>query len=130
MSDPFKKVLSTPQVARWTHEGIECAVHQHPDLGLRNGYVLIPDGNPLEQSADWGEHYCSESLLDVHGGVTYGPNKVDGGHVVGFDTGHAGDYSPAFPFGRRWSIDDVVTETNRMAEQVAQWGRSGEWVAI
>lgn len=128
--DVFKQVLNTPQVARWQHEGIECAIHYVPPLDCRNGYCFIPSGHALEQSEDWGNHFGSEALLDVHGGVTYGPNKVDGGHVVGFDTSHVGDYSPAFPHGRRWSIDDVVAETNRMAEQVAQWGRSGEWVTI
>lgn len=130
MSDPFTPLLGTMQVCRWQHEGIECAVHIMPILGIMNGYCLVPDGHALEQSDEWRGHYASESLLDVHGGVTFGPVKSEGGHVVGFDTGHAGDYSPAFHFGRRWSIDDVVAETNRMAEQVAQWGRGGEWVAI
>lgn len=129
MSDPFKQVLAIPQVARWKHQGIECAVHQHPYFGTRNGYVLIPDGHPLYQ-LDESDAFGLDSRLEVHGGVTFGPERSEGGHVVGFDTNHVGDYSAGFPLGRRWTLDDVVEETNRLAGQVAQWGRGGGWVVI
>lgn len=123
MTDIFKQALNAPQVARWQHQGIECAIHYMPALDCRNGYCFIPDGHPLEQSEDWVGHCSSEALLDVHGGVTFGPRKVDGGHIIGFDTSHLGDYSAiSCPNGRRWSIDDVYAETNRMAAQVAAAG--------
>ena len=121
MTDIFKQKLAAPQVARWQHQGIECAIHYSPAYDSRNGYVLIPDGHPLENHPDFG----NETLLDVHGGVTFGPEKTEGGHIVGFDTIQLGDYSAiSNPRGRRWSIDDVVAETNRMAEQVAKAGVS------
>lgn len=117
MSDVFKSALSTPQRARWQHQGVECAVHFHPGSGTFLGYCLIPKVHSLEQSPDWGEPW---NLLDVHGGVTYGPEPANGGHIVGFDTGHASDYSYLTGTGRRWSLDEVIAETNRMAEQIAQ----------
>lgn len=124
MTDIFKQALATPQVARWQHNGVECAIHYVPALDCRNGYCFIPDGHPLEQSEWWGEPYASEALLEVHGGVTFGPEKTAGGHIIGFDTSHFGDYSAiSNPLGRRWSIDDVYAETNRMAAQIAQAGQ-------
>lgn len=119
MTDIFKQKLASPQVARWQYLGIECAIHYSPVYDSRNGYVLIPDGHPLESHPDFG----NETLLDVHGGVTFGPERTEGGHIVGFDTLHFSDYSTiSNPRGRRWSIDDVVAETNYMAEQIAEAG--------
>lgn len=117
MTDIFKQALATPQVARWQHEGIECAIHYVPTYDIRNGYCFIPDGHSLEQSPDWDEPW---NLLDVYGGVTFGPERVAGGYIVGFDTNHAGDYSYMTGTGRRWSTEDVVAETNRMAAQIAE----------
>ena len=108
MTDVFKQVLTTPQVARWSHKGVECAIHYSPSRAFRNGYCVIPDGHPLEQSDDWNDPYGREDLLDVHGGVTFGPKKVEGGHIVGFDTAHFGDYSAiSNPQGHCWTIADL-----------------------
>ena len=120
MTNVFRQNLSTPQVAYWQHQGVECAVHFHPGSGTLLGYCLIPDGHPLEQSPDWDDSCLSYELLEVHGGVTYGPERVAGGYIVGFDTGHSGDYSYMTGTGRRWSTEDVVAETNRMAAQIAE----------
>lgn len=117
MTDVFKEALGTPQRARWEHQGVECAVHFMQHLWIFTGYCLIPKGHSLEHSPDWGEPW---NLLDVHGGVTYGPEPAEGGHIVGFDTGHAGDYSYLTGTGRRWTLEDVIAETNCMAEQIAQ----------
>lgn len=117
MTNVFRQNLSTPQVEYWQHQGVECAFHFHPGSGTLLGYCLIPDGHPLEQSPDWDEPW---NLLDVYGGVTYGPERVAGGYIVGFDTNHAGDYSYMTGTGRRWSLDEVIAETNRLAEQIAE----------
>ena len=123
MTDIFKQTLATPQVARWQHEGVECAIHYMPKYDVRNGYCFIPDGHPLQQSDVWDDPLAFDTLLDVHGGVTFGPEKTEGGYVVGFDTNHFRDYSAiSNPLGRRWSIDDVIEETNRMAVQIARAG--------
>ena len=120
MTDVFKEILVNPQRARWEHQGVQCAVHFVPHLWIFTGYCLIPTGHPLEKSPDWGESCLSYELLDVHGGVTFGPEPAEGGHIVGFDTGHSGDYSPMTGTGRRWSLDEVIAETNRLAEQIAE----------
>lgn len=122
MTNIFQQNLVSPQVDYWQHQGVECAVHFHPGTSTLLGYCLIPDGHPLEQSPDWDEPW---NLLDVHGGVTYGPAVVAGGCIVGFNTNHSGDYSYMTGTGRRWLTEDVVAETNRMATQIAET-REGE----
>lgn len=130
MSNVFQTVLMTEQRKFWTHRGVQCAVHYHPHTQTMCGYCLIPAGHPLEDSDNWNGPYVSEELLDVHGGVTFGPAPVQGGHVVGFDTMHLGDWSRLDGVGRRWSLDDVAAETNHMADQIADWQETGEWVSI
>lgn len=120
MTDVFKAVLATAQRERWEHKGVQCAIHFVPRTWTFTGYCLIPKGHPLEKSPYWGEPYASPALLDVHGGVTFGPEPAEGGHIIGFDTAHADDWSPFWPGGRQWSLDEVIEETNRMAEQIAQ----------
>ena len=108
MTDVFQEVLSTPQIKRWQHVGIECAVHRGFTL---NGYCLIPEDHPLadKQVEEIGDFY-------VHGGIT-----LQRGRVIGFDTNHYGDSWPGSPFpGHIWLLDEVVEETNRLAEQIAQ----------
>ena len=120
MSNVFEKCLDTPQTEFWVHRGIQCAVHHHNRIGCLNGYALIPDGHPLEKDEAWGACYASEALLDVHGGMTFGPAKVEGGHVVGFDTNHLHDKTELNPTGWRvWSLEQVMRETERMADQIA-----------
>jgi hypothetical protein len=68
-------------IRTWTHEGIECAMGRSFMVGV-NGYVRVPEGIELP----YDEYHLID--LDVHGGVTYGPDK-DG--WMGFDTGHAFD---------------------------------------
>lgn len=49
----------------------------------------------------------------VHGGVTYAGPAKDGGWEFGFDCAHLDD-TP-----ERWTLEAVVAETERMAEQIA-----------
>lgn len=120
MNDVFKEALDTPQRARWEHQGVECAVHFVPHLWIYTGYCLIPTGHPLEKSPHWSDSDLSIALLEVHGGITFGPEPAEGGHIVGFDTAHYTDYTPLTGTGRRWTLDEVIAETNRMAEQIAE----------
>lgn len=108
MTDVFKEALGTPQIHRWQHQGVECAVHQAFTL---NGYCLLPEGHPLADK--WVEEIGD---FDVHGGITF-----QRGRVIGFDTGHYGDSWPGSSFpGHIWRLDEVIAETNRLAEQIAE----------
>jgi hypothetical protein len=110
-------------VARFEHEGLDCVV-----LNMRDrhycGYVKTPFDGHFEEFQDY---------VDVHGGLTYG---LDESGWVGFDTAHAFDL-PVTPFGRalpnnaiaglqgdrdtrEWNPEDVMEETARLAEQIAE----------
>lgn len=121
MTRKFEKV--------WTHRGLSCRVWMHPWLGFRCGYVDVPEGHPLH-----GLGYDSPAVcgLDVHGGVTFSQME-DGAWRIGFDCGHQGDLILAMlrspiPLisGRFWSLEGVVEETERLADQVADMGSGGE----
>lgn len=116
MTRKFEKV--------WMHRGLPCRVWTHHVLGFRCGYVDVPEGHPLH-----GLGYDSPAVcgLDVHGGVTFSQME-DGAWRIGFDFGHQGDYIPAMSYfgGRVWSLEDVVEETERLADQVADMWNGGE----
>lgn len=57
-------------------------VAEHPDFLAWCGYVRLPEDHP------WRGMDAEDIPVDVHGGVTYGP---DGDGWIGFDTLHAGD---------------------------------------
>lgn len=94
----------------WHAHGLECVVVR-TDVGTVNGYVCVP-GITAEQA----------ELVQVHGGVTFGPK----GGWIGFDTMHYGDYWPDTVMGtkpvwyphsvvKEWSLPKVRYETERMA---------------
>lgn len=91
---------------------IDWRVAEHPRFLAWCGYVRLPEDHP------W-RHMPGESIpVDVHGGVTYGP---DGDGWIGFDTMHAGDAivlkSPLHEItgGRQWTPIMAKRETNRFA---------------
>lgn len=111
-------ILTARPLAEWEYQGIKCAACLNP-MGSINGYALIPDGNPLgAKDLAWDD----AGELDVHGGVTFGPEKTDGGWLVGWDTLHFGDLDPKNPQwgGRHWSLGDVIEETNHLATQIKE----------
>jgi hypothetical protein len=94
----------------WISSGFRCALVRAPLYGAINGYVRVPGI----------EHEHAEQV-EVHGGVTYGPDD-DG--WIGFDTLHAGDIWPDVPaslrhidrgWGRTWTEEQVAAEAERMA---------------
>lgn len=102
----------------WNHRGITCRVYslgRGDGLFQHNGYVELPEDHPARHlNLQWDD--CE--VFDVHGGITYGG---DGSRVIGWDTNHSGDASLWFPErgGRVWAVNDVVKETTRLADQVA-----------
>lgn len=85
------------------------------------GYVGVPKGHPAWLKGD-------ELNVDVHGGITYADGMpplaaqvTEPTWWIGFDCAHAGDALPRFYVqeGRRWRRADVVAETNRLADQLA-----------
>ncbi len=98
----------------WISNGLKCHVMRcefQSGTYHRCGYVTLPKN-----------HICYEFSYDdvpveVHGGLTYG-----GKDCYGFDCGHAGDRSSdeEESRGHFWTLDEVVKETNKLAEQLNQ----------
>lgn len=114
----------------WIHNGLKCAVVQAREHGHRCGYVRLPPTHPQYQ-----EHYDNFDV-SVHGGLTFSDIEPcieeDGtGWWIGFDCAHSGDamYDPNnipehkqlhnFPQDHYWTHDEVVSETEQLAMQLA-----------
>jgi hypothetical protein len=80
-------------------------------LGALCGYVGLPPGHPMHGKL-YGEVARADGASpDVHGGLTYSepcqgrichvpaPGEPDDVHWIGFDCGHAGDYSIGIKYG-------------------------------
>lgn len=124
----------------WKHAGLSCAVVQAREGGHRCGYTRVPPSHPLH-----GKDYTDVDV-HVHGGLTFAKmepcteHKDGQGYWFGFDCAHSGDASydpdnlpeyqkqfrakyPEFNHLDRdehfWTEDEVVEETNRLAELLA-----------
>jgi len=87
------------------------------------GYVGIPRDHPLIKNG-------AIKKLEVHGGVTFCGDsrglKLSWGKKlwespyfwVGFDCSHAGDYSPFYPTGHKWTLGELIKEVNHLADQL------------
>ncbi|MFC6953742.1 hypothetical protein [Halorubellus litoreus] len=122
-----------------THEGLQTVVFRVRDSHYV-GYVKAPDAliEAYPAPADDGVYDVRslESMVDVHGGLTYGPDE-DG--WVGFDCAHSGDMcvdengtplpnnieadlrAAMNDYDRKewatdWWPEDVVEECDRLAE--------------
>ncbi len=106
-----------------TEEGIEWALMNAPRYGAINGYAKLPEGHPWhELDLQWDD----SEVVDVHGGITYGPK--DG--WIGFDTLHAWDIWPGKslmfasdahdPMNIYWTQDMVREEAQSLARKVSE----------
>lgn len=98
----------------WEAHGFECAIIDNP---VPAGYIALPPDHP------WSSLNLQAGTAvnpKVHGGVTFGPALADNGSVIiGWDAAHAGDASAYRP-GRVWLDDDLVEETEKLAEQAKE----------
>jgi hypothetical protein len=126
----------------WKHAGLSCAVVQAREGAHRCGYVRVPPAHPM-----FGKSY-NDVDVNVHGGLTFAAiepctEHEDGqGFWFGFDCAHSGDasYDPKnlpdhevkfrakYPELRTsyrlsehyWTEAEVVSETEKLAEQLAR----------
>lgn len=110
----------TKMTARETGEvdGIRWATCNAPFPPAVNGYALLPAGHPWRELDLQGEDYAA---VDVHGGITYGPD-ADG--WIGFDYLHAGDCWPGSRMPRfgdhvERTPGEVADEARSLARQIA-----------
>lgn len=109
------------------HSGLKCKCVRVSigDKWWWCGYVQVPYEHTWfakEYDAD-GPRKC-----EVHGGITYAGDKDrEGSWWFGFDTAHSGDmwegskqydYEKNLPGARTWTIDDLIIETKRLADQI------------
>lgn len=117
-----------PDWARWEDDitGLPCLIRRNPSIGNLCGYVGVPEDHPLHgvdysqciyiahgrecpdpEQEEWG--YCDhepQSLIDVHGGVTFAGEHPDDSEKdgpewwVGFDCAHLGDVCPGMDVGQ------------------------------
>lgn len=125
---PFGNAVKT-----WTHAGLSCAIE--PCSSHLSGYVLLPLGHVARRRSS----QSVSNAVSVHGGLTYGENGW-----FGFDTAHGGDFWSIEELARAgveitdalrrvvemkqayryedmtsWTLEQVVEEVNRLAEQLA-----------
>jgi hypothetical protein len=112
---------------KWGAYGLECAIARGSALC---GYVRISADHP-DAKLDY-----DAVDVDVHGGLTFRCKTPDGGAWFGFDCAHSSDWVGFGDIatideegvgsllserpGRIWTIDEVVEETERLAEQFAE----------
>lgn len=113
-------------------DGIEWKIVLTPRGSHLNGYVYIPEGNPLR-----GLDYTEIEGIEIHGGLTFSEDDW-----IGFDTVHYGDIwsdeelekvgganittATHWPTigGKevvQWTVDKLEEETKYLARQVAAY---------
>lgn len=103
---------SEPDEAEWIDKatGYKCRIMRNKHTGTLCGYVGIRRGHRL-YGVSYQEAERDDNNFHVHGGLTYsGPwGEGDDYHYFGFDTAHAGDFSPGLAISMiKWgSADDV-----------------------
>lgn len=121
LNDPIAWPPKPVTRKRWQAHGLDCAIAQ--GAVALCGYVRVPAGHKYAAS-----HY-DDPQVQVHGGLTFGCKAREGGRWFGFDTGHAGDWiqmsdRQGRPYsdipGRIWTIEDMVAETEKLAEQLQE----------
>lgn len=114
------------ETEHFTHEELDCKIRyaNHLADGHWCGYVQIPDDlGPVRWTSDYDSKHNEvlEAEVDVHGGISYGPDE-DG--WVGFDDGHSKALIDTCPSDEPKHA--VKLETQRLAEQINQLAEDDE----
>jgi len=89
-----------PDILEFTYSGYKCQILRMSDTGHLNGYVGITKTHPFfnkGQSNQIVMELSIESLLAVHGGITFADNTISKDKNIwwfGFDCAHYGDFCP------------------------------------
>jgi len=100
-------------VAVWEKDGLVFSVVKHHAMGHYCGYVRFPR-RPVKEK----EYGGIITYVPVHGGITYAKESEDGSVVYGFDCAHCGDWSFVNPGGKKWTLEEVKLEAEKMAEGI------------
>lgn len=119
-----EKILNEGNFHQWSNKKTKykCYVIRPFVFGQWNGYVELPKDHPY-----YGKYYDDmDNNIDVHGGITYS----DYNGWVGFDCAHGWDLKPDLEYGyyyypsrdttneHYWTKEEVIEETNSLAEQL------------
>lgn len=121
-------------VKEWNYKGFKCRVILNSSSTMQwyCGYVGLSRGHRF-----WGKG--EEDIdVDVHGGLTFssqGSNDDKGAERwqrirwpdetiwwLGFDCAHGGDFTglESESYEHRWTLEEVVKETNKLVRQLAK----------
>jgi len=94
----------------WRKGDLVFSIVKQSSMGHYCGYVRFPK-RPVREKGYGG----ILTYVPVHGGITYAEQSEDGSMVYGFDCAHAGDFSKVCPYGKKWTLEEVEKETEKMA---------------
>ena len=97
----------------WEKDGLVFSIVKHPTMGHYCGYVRFPK-RPVKEKGYGG----ILTYVPVHGGITYAEESEDGSMVYGFDCAHYNDWSPINPNGKKWTLEEVKREVEKMARAI------------
>lgn len=135
---PEGQWMHEPDKKQWTDEatGLPCLILRNGH-GALCGYVGVPEGHSWFEVEYHNEDPCPESIIDVHGGLTFSSasakNEMPGLWVCcepkdadlwwfGFDCSHLHDFAPGFESLRHGcyrTIEYVTAEVTSLAKQLA-----------
>lgn len=116
-------------------EGYKYYICGNPINGIPLAYVVLPKNHKL-----YNKDYMEISDINCHGGLTFSGNRFKE-FVIGWDYGHAGDFSPLirgkekittisildflYPptelsktTGKRWTIEEIENECQAVIRQL------------
>ena len=116
----------TQETEHFQYAGYDCKIIHH-EFGHWCGYVKRPEAvEPVRWRSDYDNKHdkLHEAEIDVHGGITYGPDE-DG--FVGFDDAHATKLTEKHDLDS--AKEAVKKETEQLAVQIYELQHDGERIS-